>query len=136
MNSLNLVGRLTRDVNVTTTDKGTEIGKFTVAVNRPFAKDDSEQKADFINCTAFGNVALNLSKFCKKGSLIAVQGRVQSFNFENDEGKKIFGMNVIANSIQFLDSKKNKSNDQEDIQEDKFFNSNPPLDIDFEDLPF
>lgn len=113
MNSLNLVGRLTKDVEIKVTEKGTQIGRFTIAVNRPFAKGDSDQKADFINCSAFGNVALNLSEYCGKGSLISMQGRIQSFSYDNDDGEKVFGTNIIANNIQYLESKKKQADDDD-----------------------
>lgn len=140
MNSLNLVGRLTKDVDVTVSENGTNVGKFIVAVNRPFAKE-GKQQADFITCVAFGKVALNLSKYCGKGSQISLEGKVQSFSYDKN-GETKFGMNVVANNIQFLS---HPQNDQEQGQ-DKNNSDEPSGDsssfeqagepIDGSDLPF
>lgn len=100
MNSVNLVGRLTKDVEITIAENGTNVGRFTIAVNRKFSKDN-QPKADFISCTAFNNTALNLHKYCKKGSLISVEGQLQTSTYEKD-GKTNYSMNVIANNIQYL----------------------------------
>lgn len=108
MNSINLVGRLTKDVSVTISDKGTNIGRFVIAVNRPFAKE-GQQQADFINCVAFGKTALNLSEYCGKGSLISMNGKVQSFSYEKD-GERVFGMNIVAENIQYLETRNKNDN--------------------------
>jgi|SRR5699024_992697 len=100
MNNVQIIGRLTKDVEVKISDKGTNIARFTVAVNRIGVKDH-QQQADFINCVAFGKTAKNLSQYCKQGSMISVEGKVQSFEYEKD-GEKKFGMNIIANKVQFL----------------------------------
>lgn len=100
MNNVQLIGRLTKEVEVKVSDKGTQIGRFTIAVNRIGAKEE-QQQADFINCVAFGKTALNLSQYCKQGSQVAVEGKVQSFQYEKDN-KTQFGMNIVANRVNFL----------------------------------
>lgn len=100
MNNVQLIGRLTKNVEIKISDKGTNIGRFTIAVNRIGVKDD-QQQADFINCVAFGKTAKNLSQYCKQGSMVSVDGKVQSFEYEKD-GEKKFGMNIVANRVQFL----------------------------------
>lgn len=100
MNNVQLIGRLTKEVEVKISDKGTHTGRFTIAINRIGVKED-QQQADFINCVTFGKTALNLSQYCKQGSQIAVEGKVQSFHYEKD-GEKKFGMNIVANRINFL----------------------------------
>lgn len=101
MNNVNLVGRLVKDVKFHISDKGTNVGYFTVAINRPFAKE-GQQEADFVNCVAFNKTALNLNEYCKKGSLISLNGKVQSFSFLDDAEERQFGMNIVADNIQYL----------------------------------
>ena len=138
MNSLNLVGRLRKDVDINVTDNGVNVGKFTVAVNRPFAKGNNEQKADFLNCVAFNNIALNLGQYCKKGSLISLQGRVQSFSYNNEQGQKVFGMNIVADNIQYLEPKNKKEQYSQDQHQQFNDYSSIPSDQDLtdQDLPF
>lgn len=130
MNELNVVGRLTKDVSITMTEKGVEIGRFTVAVNRPFAKKDDSQQADFLNFTAFGKTALNLDKYCGKGDLISINGRVQSFTYDKKDGSGLgFGLNLIANYVQFLET--NKKGNRNLNKEEQYEHN-----IDEDELPF
>lgn len=113
MNSVHMIGRLTKDVEVQQldNDKGTFISRFTIAINRVNAKEN-QQQADFINCVAFNKTALNLSQHCKKGSKIAVEGKVQSFQYEKNEETR-FGMNIVANRVEFLDNPINFKQEQD-----------------------
>lgn len=113
MNSVHMIGRLTKDVEVQQldNDKGTFISRFTIAINRVNAKEN-QQQADFINCIAFNKTALNLSQHCKKGSKIAVEGKVQSFQYEKNEETR-FGMNIVANRVEFLDNPINFKQEQD-----------------------
>lgn len=113
MNSVHMIGRLTKDVEVQQLDneKGTFISRFTIAINRVNAKEN-QQQADFINCVAFNKTALNLSQHCKKGSKIAVEGKVQSFQYEKNEETR-FGMNIVANRVEFLDNPINFKQEQD-----------------------
>lgn len=102
MNNTNLIGRLTKDVDIHITESGTNVGRFILAVNRPYVKEgEDKQQADFISCVAFNKTALNLSEHCEKGSKIAVEGRLQSFKYDKD-GVTNFGQNVVANRIEYL----------------------------------
>ena len=108
-----LVGRITRDLELKQTTNGVSNARFSVAVNRPFAKKDSnEQQADFINCVAWRAQAENLVKYCGKGSLVAVQGSIQTGSYTDRDGKKVYTTDVVANNIQFLDSKSSTNNGQ------------------------
>jgi len=135
VNSVNLIGRLTRDVEIRyTPNNGTPVSRFTIAVNR-INKDE----ADFISCVAFGKTAENLANYMRKGNQIAVSGSIRTRNYENNEGKRVYVTEVIANRVMFLERKKEDS----EIERDQFHNEPEPygyggnqIDISDDDLPF
>ena len=106
MNKVILIGRLTRDpeVRYTQGDNSMAIASFSVAVNRKF-KRENEPEADFFNCTAFGKQAEFVEKYLKKGTKILISGRVQNDNYTNKEGQKIYSVRVMAEEIEFAESK-------------------------------
>lgn len=106
INRVVLVGRLTKDPELRYTPSGVPMTRFTVAVNRPF-KNEGQQEADFIGCLAWRKQAENLANFMKKGSLIGVEGRIQTGSFEGQDGKRIYTTDVVADSIQFLEPRSN-----------------------------
>src|SRR5690606_20661485 len=108
MNTVNLIGRLTKDPELKYTPSGMAICKFTVAVNRDFTNQSGEREADFINCTAFKKTAENLSNYQTKGSQIGVVGRIQTGSFEGQDGKRVFTTDVIVDRVEFLGSKQNE----------------------------
>ncbi|PXA45119.1 single-stranded DNA-binding protein [Staphylococcus pseudintermedius] len=142
LNRVVLVGRLTKDPEFRTTPSGVSVATFTLAVNRNYKNKNGEQQADFINCVVFRKQAENVNNFLFKGSLAGVDGRLQSRSYENQEGRRVFVTEVICDSVQFLESKNNnQSNNQQQrgqapAQDNPFTNSNNPIDIDDEDLPF
>ena len=102
MNSVSLIGRLTRDPDVRySANSQTAVAKFTLAVNRPFAKD-GEQDADFIGITCFGKTAELVEKYMSKGRQVGVTGRIQTGSYEKD-GKRVYTTDVIADRVEFLD---------------------------------
>ena len=102
MNSVSLIGRLTRDPEVRySANSQTAVAKFTLAVNRPFAKD-GEQDADFIGITCFGKTAELVEKYMSKGRQVGVTGRIQTGSYEKD-GKRVYTTDVIADRVEFLD---------------------------------
>ena len=106
MNKAILVGRLTKDPELKMTENTKrEVCQFTIAVNRPYTNDDGERKADFINCVVWDKLAENLSKYQKKGNQVAVEGRIQTRNYEDKDGKRVYVTEILANNISFLDSK-------------------------------
>ena len=124
------VGRLTKDPNFM--ENQVAVANFTVAVNRTFKNKNGEQEADFINVVTFRKQAENVNNYLSKGSLVGIDGRVQTRNYENKEGQRIFVTEVVADSVQFLEPKNsNKQNNQHD---NPFNNSSE--DIDDRDLPF
>lgn len=105
LNRVVLVGRLTRDPELRYTPNGVAVANFTVAVNRPFRNQQGEQEADFINCVTWRKQAENLANYMRKGSLIGVDGRIQTRSYENQEGRRVWVTEVLAENIQFLESK-------------------------------
>src|SRR5690606_35667748 len=110
LNRVVLVGRLTKDPELKYTNSGTAVTNFTIAVNRPFSNDKGEREADFINCVIWRKPAESLANFQKKGNLIGVDGRIQTRSFEGQDGKMVYITEVVADSVQFLESKKESSN--------------------------
>jgi single-stranded DNA-binding protein 3 len=106
VNNAVLVGRLVRDVDLRQTSTGKMMTYFTLAVNRNFKNEQGEQAADFISCVAFDKKAENMARFLSKGSLIAVEGRISTRNFQGNDGKTVYVTEVVASNITFLESKK------------------------------
>lgn len=146
MNRTILVGRLTRDPELKYTGTGVAVANFTVAINRPFKNQAGEQEADFINCVIWRKPAENLANYMKKGSQVGVDGRLQSRTYEGQDGKTVFVTEVVADSVQFLDTKGSQNNQSQGNQpqksqptqqsSDPLKGSGEPVDIDDSDLPF
>lgn len=130
MNSVALTGRMARDPEIRYTDGGVSIARFTVAVNRR-KKDDP---ADFIGCIAFGKTAELLEKFFHKGMRIGLNGRIQTGSYTNKEGKKVYTTDVIAEQVEFLDSKSDGNSQQGQPDSNGFVNI--PDNVSDEGLPF
>ncbi|MDH8927153.1 single-stranded DNA-binding protein [Staphylococcus epidermidis] len=142
LNRVVLVGRLTKDPEYRTTPSGVEVATFTLAVNRTFTNAQGEREADFINVVVFRKQAKNVNDYLSKGSLAGVDGRIQSRNYENKEGQRVFVTEVVADSVQFMDSKgSNQQNNQSQQQGQASAGNNPfandnNANIDDDDLPF
>lgn len=140
MNRVVLVGRLTKDVDLRYTPNGVAVANFTLACNRPFKNQSGEQEAGFINVQVWRKPAENAANYLKKGSLAGVDGRIQTRNFEGSDGKRVYVTEVVADSVQFLEPKKdNQQNNQSNNQSqerDPFANDGQPIDLKDSDLPF
>ncbi|HED6791974.1 TPA: single-stranded DNA-binding protein [Listeria monocytogenes] len=159
MNRVVLVGRLTKDPDLRYTPAGAAVATFTLAVNRAFTNQNGEREADFINCVVWRKPAENVANFLKKGSLTGVDGRVQTRNYEGNDGKRIYVTEIVAESVQFLEPKQNAvegstpNNNQNEASysnnnkngsyrasssqnSDSFANEGKPIDISDDDLPF
>lgn len=141
LNNVNLCGRLTRDIDLRYTQAGKAVGSFSLAVNRNFKNDKGDYEADFINCTIWGKSAENLANFVSKGSLVNISGRLNTRNYDNKQGQKVYVTEVIVEHFDLLDSKsesKKASNtgDKNRQSKDPFANSGQPIDIDDSMLPF
>jgi len=124
MNRVELIGRLTRDPELRYTSSNIATARFSLAVNRPFQSQNGEQGTDFINIVVWRKQAENVKKYCTKGSLVAVEGRIQTGSYEKD-GQRVFTTDVVADSVQFLETKAQSQNRVEsaDVTPSDFVNS-------------
>lgn len=105
INNVVLVGRLTKDPELRYSSSNIPMVYFTVAVNRTFADQSGQRQADFISCVAFRKQAENMARFLGRGSLIGVEGRIQTRNYQGKDGNTVYVTEVVADRIQFLESK-------------------------------
>lgn len=110
INNVVVVGRLTKAVDLRYTSNGTAYASFTLATERPFKNQNGERETDFINCVMWRKPAENLANYTKKGSLIGVEGRIQTRNYENEQGQRVYVTEVLAERFSFLESKKTVDN--------------------------
>lgn len=109
MNSVQLIGRLTRDPEVRYTDGGASIARFSLAVDRRF-KQENGADADFINIVSFGKTAEFIEKYFHKGMKIALNGRIQTGSYTDKDGKKVYTTDIVAENVEFCESKGTSSN--------------------------
>lgn len=117
LNRVVLVGRLTRDPELRVSQSNIPVGTFNLAVNRPFTNQQGERGADFINCVVFRKQAENVSQFLSKGSLVGVDGRLQSRSYENKDGQTVYVTEVVCDSVQFLESKSQDNTSQSENEQ-------------------
>lgn len=129
-----LVGRLTKDIELRYTQSNIAYCRFTLAVNRSFKKE-GEQEADFINCIAWRNQAENMAKYIGKGSLIGVEGRIQTGSYEKD-GQRIYTTDVVCDSVQFLEPKQEQTTVFNERTDKALRNDTPRVDDVEDGLPF
>lgn len=136
INNISLTGRITRDLELRKTQSGTSVVSFTLAVNRRF-KQEGQPEADFINCVAWSGTADFMSKYLAKGSLIGVEGRIQTRNYEDKQGNKVFVTEVVAENVSFLESKKERENNDIPSSNNNFYDEvEDKVLFDDSDLPF
>lgn len=137
INNVSLTGRLTRDPELKYTGSGTAVTSFSLAVDRSFTNAQGEREADFINCVAWRKTAEIIANNLNKGSLCGVTGRIQTRNYENNEGQRVYITEVVCENLTFLEKKNdnhqsgNQSNNYQSRQQ-----QNDPIDIQDDDLPF
>lgn len=105
INNVVLVGRMTRDAELRYTPSNQAVATFTLAVNRNFKNQNGEREADFINVVIWRQQAENLANWAKKGALIGVTGRIQTRNYDNQQGQRVYVTEVVAESFQLLESR-------------------------------
>ena len=143
INNVVLVGRMTRDAELRYTPQNQAVATFTLAVNRNFKNQSGEREADFINVVIWRQQAENLANWAKKGALIGITGRIQTRNYENQQGQRVYVTEVVADNFQLLESR----NQQEQVNTFQNGNSSSggynspfgrsnPMDISDDDLPF
>lgn len=137
INNATLVGRLTRDVELSYPPSNVAVATFNLAVNRNFKSQSGEREADFINCVMWRKQAENLANWSKKGMLIGITGRIQTRNYENQQGQRVYVTEVVADGFQILEKRDNTAN-QSNMEEQMppSFENNHPADIEEPDLPF
>ncbi len=133
MNKVILIGRLTRDPELRMTQSGIASTNFSIAVQRNYTNQNGERDADFINCVAWRRQAENISKYCSKGSQVAVEGRIQTRSYDAEDGNKRYVTEVIADNVTFLGSKNGNTTIQDESQN---MNQNELPQTDISDDPF
>jgi len=108
INQVTLVGRLTKNPELKRTQDNIAVTNITLAVNRNFRNTNGQIEADFVQCTLWKRAAENTVQYCRKGSIIGIVGRIQTRNYENAEGKKVYVTEVIADSVRFLGGKQSE----------------------------
>lgn len=112
INSVVLVGRLTKDPELRYTPSHVATASFTLAVNRNYKNQAGEREADFISCVMWRKSAENLANWCKKGQLIGVTGRMQTRSYDNQQGQRVYVTEVVAESFHVLENRDKKSNQE------------------------
>ena len=105
MNKVFLIGRLTRDPELRYTSSNIAVATFSIAVDRNFSNASGEREADFINIVVWRKQAENVKNYMHKGSQVAIDGRIQTRSYDDTDGKKRYVTEVVADNVQFLDSK-------------------------------
>ncbi|MBU1142404.1 MAG: single-stranded DNA-binding protein [Firmicutes bacterium] len=139
MNRVILVGRITKDPEIKSTQSNIAVVTFTLAVNRQFADQSGEKQADFIQCVVWRKQAENLARFVRKGALLGVEGRIQTRTYEADNGTR-YVTEVVCDSVQFLESKGDTTEqplreETNTSENDEFYETSKQLAAE-EDLPF
>ncbi len=135
LNTVVLIGRLTRDPELRYTQNGIGVCTFNVAVNRPYKGQSGEKQADFIDVVAWRQLAENVANYMTKGRLVAVEGRIQTRTYENQEGQKRKAVEVVANNVRFLDKNPESKPTQNDDKWDKV-GQPVPNNTNDDDIPF
>lgn len=139
INNVTLTGRITKDLEKHETGKGTSVVNFSLAVDRRFKGSNGNREADFISIQAWGLTADLLCKYCGKGSLIGIEGQIQTRNYENNQGQRVYVTEVVAENVTFLDSKKSNNQSQGGYQQSNGYQNDSyqqqPFDS-ADDVPF
>lgn len=154
LNRVILIGRLTKDPELRYTPAGVAVAQFTLAVDRTFSSNQGEREADFIPIVTWRQLAETCANYLRKGRLAAVEGRIQVRNYENNEGRRVYVTEVIADNVRFLesanrdggsgrddfagssDANKSSGTRKSGSNNDPFADDGRPIDISDDDLPF
>mgnify|MGYP002581998951 CR=1 FL=1 len=109
INRVILVGRITKDPEIRYLQNGTATVSFTIACDRQYVAQNGERGADFINCVAWNKTADLMTQYLHKGSLIGLEGRIQTRSYDNQQGQRVYVTEVVAESVQFLEPKNAQS---------------------------
>lgn len=153
LNRVILIGRLTRDPELRYTPAGVAVTQFTLACDRPFTNNQGEREADFIPIVTWRQLAETCANYLRKGRLTAVEGRIQVRSYDNNEGRRVYVTEVVADNVRFLESNRSNQDDsgfsggysssgrdnsfnRSDSKQDPFANDGSPIDLSDDDLPF
>ena len=147
INNTVLIGRVTKDVELKYTPANQAVAQFTLAVNRTFKNANGERESDFINCVIWRKSAENFANFVKKGALIGITGRIQTRNYENQQGQRVYITEVIAENFQMLESRSQQQGQQQSQPQQRAaapqqnkqpdpFAGGTPMSLNDDDLPF
>ncbi|WP_294891470.1 single-stranded DNA-binding protein [uncultured Lactobacillus sp.] len=152
-----LTGRLTRDPELRTTQSGLSVAAFNLAVDRQYSNSQGKRDTDFISCVIWRKAAENFCNFTSKGSLVGIDGRIQTRNYDDKDGKRVYVTEVVVDNFALLESKKDRQNNNNgsyasnsnngnysksdnsanyDNSQDPFNGSGDTIDISDDDLPF
>lgn len=141
INNVSLTGRLTKDIDLRYTQSGVAVASFTLAVNRNYKDQDGNQQTDFIQCQIWRKSAENLANFTHKGSLVGIEGRIQTRNYDNQQGQKVYVTEVIVTNFSLLEPRntgngQGQSNGQYQQQTQNQGWEQSDVQLDDNDLPF
>jgi single-strand DNA-binding protein len=137
LNRVVLIGRLTRDPELRYTPAGVAVTQFTLAVDRPFSGGEGKtREADFINIVTWRQLAETCANYLRKGRLTAVEGRIHVRHYDNNEGKRVYVTEIIADNVRFLESGNKDDKKDNKPPQDPFIDDGKPIDISDDDLPF
>lgn len=119
-----LVGRLTKDSELRYTHSGTAVASFTLAVNRQYTNSNGEREADFVNCVMWRNTAENFTNITHKGSLVGIDGRIQTRNYENQQGQRVYVTEVVVENFSLLEPKSQNGQKSNNYQQSQNVNAN------------
>ena len=130
MNKVVSIGRLTRDPELRYTSSNIPSATFSLAVNRPFQNQNGVREADFINIVMWRKQAETAKKYLTKGSLISIEGRIQTRNYDGADGKKVYVTEVVADNFEFLETKGQKtSTPMSDVSNDIEYSNAPSTNV-------
>lgn len=135
LNKAILIGRLTKDPELRYTPNGVAVSTFTLAVDRQYTGQNNERETDFIPIVAWRKLGENCAEYLRKGRLTAVEGRIQTRNYEGKDGKRQYVTEVVADNVRFLERGEQQDKPKEKTH-DPFYDEGKPIDISPDDLPF
>jgi single-strand DNA-binding protein len=147
MNKFIGIGRLTKDIELRYTSSNIAVATFTIAINQEYLSKDGNRGVDFINCVTYKIQAENIAKYCSKGSQVAIEGRIQTRNYDDKDGKKVYITEIKVNSVEFIQSIEKKENtpkeenkitpeEVEESKSDPFAEFGSEVQFTDDDLPF
>ena len=133
MNRVVMVGRMTRDPELRRTGSGAAVTSFTLALNRNYNTADGQQ-ADYIPCVVWNKIAENVAQYCSKGSLVGVEGRLRSRSYDNAQGQRVYVVEVVCDSVQFLETRAQRERNAQQQNYMNDFSMNQPQTNSFQDM--